>query len=295
MNILIPVAAYHEYNTAVYVEKALRQLGHQADVITQAEFYGDYPEVDLFFCVDSAGPLDFPEKHLSKCAMWFIDSRHNNDPARRKPDDDTSAKKLAGGGGWVFQAQKQDWQRNVEQGVVRSSWLPLAADPEVWCPDPDIEKAYDVGFGGNIWCETRRELLDRIARKHSLGQFLGTPQALAGGYNASRVGFNVSSFYGGPVAYDINMRVFEVMACAIPLVTNHLRELRELGILPSFHCMTYENPDGAMAQIRLALQRSEDYRQEMGIRARQLIVDGHTYKHRMEEALEILTEAGMVE
>ena len=41
MNILVPVAAYHEYNTAIYVEKALRQLGHQADVITQAEFYGN--------------------------------------------------------------------------------------------------------------------------------------------------------------------------------------------------------------------------------------------------------------
>ena len=73
MNVLIPVAAYHAYNTAVYVERALKALGHAARVATQAEFYEDHPDVDLFFGVDSAGPLDFPEKHLPRTAMWFIE------------------------------------------------------------------------------------------------------------------------------------------------------------------------------------------------------------------------------
>lgn len=295
MKILIPVAAYHEYNTAVYVEAALRQLGHEAQVITQAEFYGcKADDADLFFGVDSAGPLDFPIPLLHKTTMWFIDSRHNNNPARRKPDDDSNAKKLVDGGGWVFQAQARDWQRNINQEVMRSCWLPLAADPDVWQPDPEARKVYDVGFGGNIWCETRRTMLDEIAKKHIFCQFTGPPQALVDGYNASKIGFNVSSFYGTPVAYDINMRVFEVMACGIPLVTNHLPELTELGVMSGIHCMTYKSPDVVLSLIQVLLTHNQGRRREMGERARQLILDGHTYQHRMEEALEIVTEAGIL-
>lgn len=294
MKVLIPVAAYHEYNTAVYVERALCQLGHEARVITQAEFYEDHPDVDLFFGVDSAGPLDFLEKHLPKTAMWFIDSRHNNDPARRQPiDDDTNAKRLADGGGWVFQAQKQDWLRNVQQGVLTSSWLPLAADPDVWKPLA-MPKVYDVGFGGNIWCHERRAALERIGDEWQLGHFVGRPADLVEGYARSKVGFNVSGWYGSAIAYDVNMRVFEIMACGLPLITNYLPELMELGILPEDTCLPYDSLDGAMAQIRLALQRGEVYRADLGQRARQLVLDGHTYRHRIEEALEILKEAEMI-
>lgn len=294
MKILIPVAAYHEYNTAIYVERAFRDLGHEARVVTQAEFYEDHPDVDLFFGVDSAGPLDFPEQYLSRTAMWFIDSRHNNDPARRNPDDDTNARRLADGGGWVFQAQKRDWQRNVEQGAVRSNWLPLAADPDIWRPVPDVATLFDVGFGGNVWDSERRLVLHQISRRWQLGTFTGEPGVLAVGYNSSRVGFNISSFYGSPVAYDVNMRFFEVMACGVPLVTNHLPELIELGIVAELHCLTYRSQDGAISQIGRALLKGEDYRREMGQRARQLVLDGHTYRHRMEEALDILVAAEMI-
>jgi hypothetical protein len=294
MNVLVPVAAFHEYNTARYVASALIALGHRARVITQAEYYADHSDADLFFCVDSAGPLDFPEKHRAKSAMWFIDARHNNDPARRRPDDDTNARRLADGGGWVFQAQRQDWERNVSQGITRASWLPLAADPDVWCTDPNATKHYDVAFGGNIWDGERRALLDRIARKWTLSAMTGRPEDLAYNYGAARVGFNVSSFYGSPVAYDVNMRVFEVLSCGVPLVTNDLDDLPRLGILPGYHCLTYRDHDDALTQIGLALSRGETWRREMGQRARGLILEGHTYRHRMSEALEILCATGMI-
>lgn len=289
MKILIPVAAFCEYNTAVYVERALEDMGHEARVITQAEFYEDH-DADLFFGVDSAGPLDFPDKHLGRTAMWFIDSRHNCNPDRRQPDDDANARRIHDGGGWVFQAQKKDWLRNVRTDVLRSNWLPLAADPRVWKETAGADKVYDVGFGGNVWDGVRREALARIESKWRLGHCLGTPDQLAMGYSQSRVGFNVSSFYGSEVAYDVNMRVFEVMSCGIPLVTNHLPEFQELGILPEHHLLTYRDLDGAMSQIRLAISRGEEYRREMGQRAREIILEGHTYRHRMEEALEILEE-----
>ena len=291
MIIRIPVAHFVSYNTARYVRTAFRTMGFDAEVITQATYYEDLPEVDLFFAVDSGGPLNFPEKHRAKTSMWFIDSRHNCNPARRQPDDDTNAKTLADGGGWVFQSQKRDWKRNLQTGVIRSGWLPLAADTSVWeCRDPEAPtKIYDVGFGGNVWCIWRREMLDRIrARGWVLGQWTGTPEDLAAGYCASRVGFNNSSFFGTPVAYDVNMRVFEILAMGIPLVSNRLPEMEDLGFYPDFHYMPYTDANGAMSQIRILLSRSEEQRQEMGIRSRSLIMQRHTYLHRMRVALDVL-------
>jgi hypothetical protein len=288
VKIEIPVAAYHEYNTAIYVEKAFNAMGHEAKVITQAEYYEDRPDVDLFFCVDSAGPLRFPEKHQSRSTMWFIDSRHNNDPRRRQPDDDTNALNLAAGGGWVFQAQREDWLRNRNLGVSRSSWLPLAADPDIWKPNGSVTKTADIGFGGNIWCEQRRELLERIKRQWRLSHFTGTPDVLAKAYARCHIGFNVSGWYGTPVAYDINMRVFEIMACGLPLVTNRLSELDELGMVSDHHLLAYDSVEGALASIKLVLERGPDYRNTMGLNARHLILQRHTYRHRIEQMLEIL-------
>lgn len=293
MIIKVPVAAYHEYNTAIYVASALRQLGHDAEVITQATYYEELPEVDLFFGVDSAGPLFFPPMHRAKTCMWFIDSRHNCNPGLRVPDDDTNAQTLADGGGWVFQAQRRDWLRNVESATVRSSWLPLAADPDVWEPK-GTERTIDVGFGGNVWCETRGKTLEAIKARHTLGQWTGTPEQLAQGYGRSKVGFNISTRYDGPVAYDINMRVFEVMACGLPLVTNELPEMRILGFAYDWHYMGFENIPTGLHKIGEVLRWPEQKRLEMGARARKLIVDAHTYKHRMINALEVLAEVGII-
>lgn len=287
MKILIPVAAYHEYNTAVYVQSAFERLGHEARVITQAEFYEDHPEVHLFFGVDSAGPLDFPEKHTKKTAMWFIDSRHNNNPERRTPDDDTNAKRLADLGGWVFQSQKRDWERCREDlSIHRCSWLPLAADPTVWRP-VEVEQDVIVGFGGNVWDETRASMLQEISRYFGLSHITGTPEELVQNYGRSVVGFNVSSFFGTDVAYDINMRVFEVMACGIPLVTNRIQEMVELGMIDGHNCTLFDNLEGALNRIE-ALMDNKELCSAMGERGRHLIEYGHTYEHRMAEVLEVL-------
>lgn len=294
MRIAIPVAAYHEYNTAVYVARAFNQLGHNARVITQGEFYEDLPEIELFFGVDSAGPLDFPEKHLNKTAMWFIDSRHNCDPQRRQPDDDTNAVKIQSGGGWVFQAQKRDWQRNVEMGAYRSCWLPLAADPDVWTPLSGVDRIFEIGFGGNVWDGVRGQMLRRLSDEFVLLHATGKPELLNHAYAQSKVGFNVSSFYGTPVCYDINMRVFEVMSCGLPLVTNDLPAMLELGMFDGHNCLTFKSMEEAPSVVRDCLHRTQSWRDAIGSRARGLILDGHTYQHRMAETIEILAEAGVV-
>ncbi len=291
MKILIPVACPSPYTTAIYVHKALLELGHDAKMITQAELYGAPDGIDLFFGVDSAGGLDFPERVLPRTAMWFIDSRRNC--TLRSPGDDEVAKRIADGGGWVFQAQRPDWVRNVQSDILRSTWLPLGADPGEWKPMPEVRQEVDVAFCGNIWDERRRLFLEQIGEKFSLGVFTGLPAELSARYSGAKVGFNISSFYGSPIAYDVNMRVFEVMSCAVPLVTNFLPELVELGIVPDHHCLIYHDLDEALSQIRRALG-DDDLRARLGTRGRRYIVKQGTYVHRMNHALEVLTEGGVI-
>lgn len=293
MNIVIPVAHFVSYNTARYLVPAFKALGHEAQIITQAEYYEDHDGVDLFFCCDSGGALNFPEKHRAKSTMWFIDSRRNSDPAIRNPDDDTQARVLTEGGGWVFQAQFNDWGRVVDKGIMRASWLPLAADPDVWRPWPEV-RCYDVVFCGNIWDSTRADLLVEIKDRWKLAHMLGEPKDLAREYSRGRLGFNISSFYGTPWAYDVNMRVFEVMACGIPLVTNWVKDMALLGFQPGETHMEYLDPAGALQAIEWVLSWDQDKRDNMGALARQIIIDTHTYTRRMASALEILEESGII-
>lgn len=294
MNIAIPVAHFVSYNTARYLVPAFEALGHEARIITQAEFYEDLPKVDLFFGCDSGGALNFPEKHRAKSAMWFIDSRRNCNPDLRNPNDDMTAAILADGGGWVFQAQKEDWERMIDQRVHRSAWLPLGADPDVWKPSGG-EKTVDVVFCGNIWDGTRADLLVKIKDRHSYGHYLGEPEELAQMYSGGRLGFNISSFYGTDVAYDVNMRVFEVMACGIPLVTNYLPAMYELGMQAGWTHVEYRTAEEALVMIAEVLRWHQTRRDEMGRVGRQIIIDGHTYAHRMASALEVLEESGIIE
>lgn len=295
LNVVVPVAHFVSYNTARYVVPAFEALGHSARIINQAELYGDLEGVDLIFGVDSGGALDFPQKHRPKCAMWFIDSRRNCSPDLRNPDDDLTAYRLYQAGGWVFQAQRLDRDRLLDQAIDRVTWLPLAADPEVWRPVGTAPKVHDVVFCGNVWDTTRANLLGEIRGRWDLEVAVGEPEGLAEHYSRGRLGFNISSFYGTDVAYDVNMRVFEVMACGIPLVTNALVDLGMLGFQNGYTHMEYLDPAGALQAIEWILAWEQAKRDNMGQLARQIIKEGHTYRHRIQNALEVLAEGGIID
>jgi len=283
MKIQIPVAAYIRYNPATYLEKALRELGHNA-FITQGQVPEDDPSVDLYLCVDSGGPLVVQDSWASRCAFWFIDSRRNCNPDVRQPDDDSQAEKIFKAGGWVFQAQYEDTLRLRDKGID-STWLPLAADPEVWASHPKENKLYDVAFVGNCYDPTRLEILDKLGKEFNF-YWPGIEGAImedgAKVYRQSRVGFNISSFYGQNIAYDINMRVFEIMSCGIPLVTNYvlgLDLLPGLGNCPGV--FTYQSLEEIVPTIKEALECETVYTHNS-------IVEKHTYRHRAQQILEVV-------
>lgn len=295
MKIVLPVAAPISYNPCWYMKKAFEQLGHEARVVDQTEFYTLSPgDADLFVGIDSGGPLNIPEQFLSKFCMWLIDSRRNCKDEFRKPNDDDIAVKVLEGGGIVFQAQLKDCTRLIDYTNFKYSniyWLPLAADPDVWNSEPKEEKIHDCSFVGNCYDLERLGLLNKLTEQGFL-HWPGIEKAVmeegALVYRKSHCGLNIPSWYNTPECYDVNMRVFEIMSCGIPLITNNLPELdnifKDKGIIFNYLQLD-EIPD--------IISHCNEYKID-GRENREVILEGHTYKHRAESILIIVEGLGLV-
>jgi hypothetical protein len=296
MKILLPVAAPISYNPAHYLAKAFQQLGHEAKVVDQGTFYNvDAQEYDLIIGVDSGGPLNLYCKGPNT-GMWFIDSRRNHKREIRNPSDDDLANEILYADGIVFQAQLGDVRRltshthfyekpEMRERVVH---LPLAADPDVWCDEPKLaEKKYTAAFVGNCYDQERLVALSKLSELGIL-HWPGIEQAImeAGAevYRNAKIGLNIPSWWGSPECTDVNMRVFEVLSCGIPLITNNLFDLRALGILEDVHCYTYNRLE-EIPDLIMQVAYSNDV-ERVGSAARRLILERHTYKHRAQTILE---------
>ena len=300
LRVAIPIAAYEPGTTGEYAARAFRQLGHEATILSQWQFYDAFrkDEYDLYFCVDSGGPLNLFEMNIlngpwRKLAFWMIDYRRGK--TLKNPNDFDTCKFVSGLGGWVFQANYEDFVDCMNNGILRCSWLPLAADPDVWSGPgftPPDQRPYDVAFVGNVWDGARQQALEDIKRSGLQLAWFGHGavymEAGAEVLRQARLGFNISSFYGEPVAYDVNMRVFETLACGIPLVTNFVPSLNRLfgDPLPPF-VVVYHQFDQIVPVIRRALW---DGTAEWGSAARYWAVELGTYKLRAEQALATLKD-----
>ena len=295
--IKIPVAAPIAYNPAYYLRDAFRSMGHDAQVVTQSDMYAYEPGyADLWVGVDSGGPLNIPDEFLSKSCMWYIDSRRNSNPDIRTPDDDTSAVRIIHGGGVVFQAQIEDVHRLSfkmknflkKRTMLRVVFLPLAADPDVWSDEPEEDNpSWVLSFVGNCYDGDRLRILERL-QEEKLLYWPGIEQAImeegAEVYRKSLGGLNIPSWWGTPECYDVNMRVFEIMSCGKPLITNRLNALNSLGIIEGEHALLYNSFNDIIHLINMLRQDTQKAKQ-MGEANRRLILERHTYRHRAEMIL----------
>jgi glycosyltransferase involved in cell wall biosynthesis len=214
----------------------------------------------------------FPD-YENRVLVWLIDNRLPHEAAKEDP----AAKALLAMGALVCHAQKSDMER------VGGLWLPLATSPGFHPVGTMITS--DVAFVGYVRDEGRARLLADVGKrfKLSVNQGIFGKQATEA-YCGAYVGLNIPSHYDQPYCTDINMRVFEIAACAVPLVTNDLPGLVELGFIDGKTCITY----GAHRSVADAIQYAIDHR-EMRIAGRQLIKDRHTYEHRAEQVKQWLS------
>jgi len=218
---------------------------------------------------------------------FFVDGRpvlyllDNRMPDNQWQND--AAKTIQDIGGLVFCAQKKDAEQHG------FTWLPLAVTPDYLgeC-DRDILDNYEFAFVGYLNDLPRRALMERMQSR-----FTGNVQSGVFGedavaaYLSGRVGLNIPAFYGSPFAHDINMRVFEVCAVGVPLLTPRLDGMEALEFEHGVNCFMYRDAIELSTILELALT-NDAYLSKVGQAGHELVMTRHLYSHRAGRVLEAL-------
>lgn len=254
--------------TGVYCRRALQGLVEvthftpdQLDAVPRQGF-------DLYLNIDDGLEYRLPGE-LRPCAWWAIDTHLNFDWCLTR----------ARGFDFVFAAQRDGAEGLREHGIDSAAWLPLASDPQIH-RQHEVVKEFDVCFIGHIFPGPRASLVDLLRRRFR-NTFVGQRyfEDMARTYSASRMVFNRS------IRNDVNMRVFEALACGSLLVTNDLRDNGQEELFrDGVHLATYRDAEELLDKVRFYLKR-EEVRELLAAAGRAAALEQHTYRHRMERVL----------
>jgi hypothetical protein len=254
--------------TGVYCRRALGQLV-QVEHFRPTEL-SRIPSgrFDLYLNIDDGLRYRLPAD-LRPCAWWAIDTHLDLDWYRTKgPDFDL-----------IFTAQRDGADQLRRAGIASAQWLPLGCDPEIHRRH-DVPKTLDLCFVGHLFQGERTDLLRLIQRRFP-NTFVGQRffDDMAKTYSSSRVVFNRS------IRNDINMRVFEAVACGSLLLTNDLTENGQSELFrDGVHLAAYRGPEDLLDKIDFYLRR-DALREQIAARGREEALARHTYRHRMESVL----------
>ena len=231
---------------------------------------------DLFLYVDSGHCAYLPrsiEKLNYPTAAYLIDVHLG--PRLYHP--------LAALFDYIFVAQRDylaDYQLAPTQRV---EWLPLACDPGVHKP-LGLPRLFDVGFVGHASARDQRgQLLGALAERFALNDYQRqySREEMVIVYNQSKIVFNHA------IRDDVNMRVFEAMACGALLVTNRIGN----GLLDLFqegkHLVIYKTQDELVERVAYYLAH-DDERQAIARAGQAEVLAHHSYQQRAEKILSVV-------
>jgi spore maturation protein CgeB len=261
--------------TGLYVARALRRSLHKVDHFWTRHAEKIAPVYDLYLRIDHGDyKYDIPQ-HLKPSAFYAIDT-HLPKPFKRIQEQ-------ARHYDFVFCAQKEAVAQLRRAANISAHWIPVACDPEIHRPLP-VAKRFDFGFvGTNGKNNPRSDYLDQIRREYPKNFVGRTPfSRMSRVYSRSKIGFNYS------IHNDVNMRMFEALACRTLLLTNQLNEngledLFEVGT----HLVTYKdkNEFSELAKKYLADEVAREAIADAGYR---WVISKHTYRHRVARMLDIV-------
>ncbi len=257
--------------TGTYCLRALQQL-------TDVQFFTPdqldripHKEFDLYLNIDDGHRYRLPAE-LRPSAWWAIDTHLDLEWCRAKAMDFDL----------VFTAQRDGAEQLRQKGIRDVEWLPLACDPEIHRPH-QVAKNWDVSFVGNLFPGERAQLLELLHKRYPRS-FVGQRyfEEMARTYSESRTVFNRS------IRNDVNMRVFEAVACGSLLLTNDLRDNGQEELFrEGMHLATYRSPEELFDKIAFYL--GHDAIREKVAAAGQAEAHGrHSYRLRMQAILAAL-------
>ena len=191
----------------------------------------------------------------------------------------------------VFLCHKAQISDFIRDGISpeKISYLPVAAETDCYKPYPIMPK-WDWSFIGHLNSEHRVDLVQRFITEFGLGQdkgYLGWRMPGIQGHcvlDDAAKKFSMSKIaINDAIKNDLNMRVFEAMACRTVVLTQEIEPLREL-FKDGEHLVTYRSLDEAVELARRLL-RDDERRKSIAENGYKEIISKHTYHYR---ALEIL-------
>jgi GT2 family glycosyltransferase/tetratricopeptide (TPR) repeat protein len=254
--------------TGIYCRRALGQLVEVEHFLPTELSRIPRNTFDAYVHIDDGLEYRLPSD-LHPCAWWAIDTHLNLDRYLEKaPEFDL-----------VYTAQRDGAGRLRQAGITSAGWLPLACDPEMHRKH-DISKTLDVCFVGHVFPGPREDLLRLIQQRYH-NSFIGPRffEEMAKTYSSARVVFNRS------LRNDINMRVFEALACGSLLVTNDLKENGQAELFrDGIHLATYSEAEDLLDKIQFYLER-DSLRERIAAAGREEVLTRHTYILRMQQIL----------
>jgi hypothetical protein len=245
--------------------------------------YGDFGKFDLHGLVDWGEdglgiPLDWQLPHPN--FYWIADSHLGYEyRLKRAREFDT-----------IFASHKPSIEKMVADGIPRGKihYLPWAAESLCYKPHPIVEK-WDWCFIGYMNSEFRINLIDRFCKEFPVGDrgYLGWRNAAVPGYNVmedvakkfsqSRIILNEA------VQDDLNMRVFETLACKRCLLTEDVPAVRD-HFKDNTHLVLFKTIDEAVSKARFLL-KDDAFRNAVAQAGYEEFLSHHTYMHRAKEIL----------
>ena len=196
--------------------------------------------------------------------------------------------------------------RLLELGARRVEPLFWAVDPELFSPLA-VEKEHDVffyGYGDKFRREWMRELVGEPSRRLADVDFalggrdfrgdVGSARAIGDvpfnvfprAISASRINLNITRGAHATVPASSTCRPFELAACGAAIVSNP-NEGIERWFEPGRELLVVNDADEATATYR-ELLADPAQADELGRRARERVLDEHTYAHRARRLLDLL-------
>jgi hypothetical protein len=294
--------------TAVYLERALRQLGSVTTIGPRfpeellekwnlqnmklplydhmiptgfnpdmARVLADMPSKehpDLFVWVESVGGHEPVNLSALRCpkVCCLIDSHLNLERhlAWSQQFD------------YIFIAQRE-YLSSFRQVNPRSYWLPLACDPDIH-GGKFREKLHDVSFIGSLLFNPRRQLLlDKLKEGVNLnaGRCFWTEMAEV--FIESKIVFNTS------VKNDLNMRFFEVLCSGSMLLSDMALDSGQDQLFRNgeeYACYS----DATLVDTARFYLENDELREMIAERGQSIALNAHTYLHRMKDMLSVVCD-----
>lgn len=246
--VVIPTGNYNYLNPGNYLQRAWKKKSYPVNREVQIVASPADGSSDVYWFLDNNifdGNRDLMETRLANCQYAFYTQPDKADYFKEKKGDK------------AFLAM-------------------FAADPDLHFHH-DVKQIHDVGFLGEL--RNRAELLSALRGELNfmLDGNITDPLEYSRMLSECKILFNKSD-YG-----EINMRVFESMAIGC-LLTNKVPGMEEVGE-DGKHFVLYDGTlEDARKKIKYLLEH-DDVRKNIEKEARKLVLEKHTYQHRLEHIL----------